>query len=181
MRKSVYILVGVTLGLSMMVGACAKKAKQGEKSEMKEERVASTPEAGKEMPGMEEPGMKESESEMKPEDHGMGGLTAVLFDFDQYNIREDQRAVLEANAKWLNANPAVSVSIEGHCDERGTNEYNLALGERRAQSTKRYLATLGVDKKRLSTISYGEERPLCMDKAESCYSRNRRSQFELKK
>jgi len=85
--------------------------------------------------------------------------------------------VLQENARWLTTNTAIKVQIEGHCDERGTNEYNLALGQRRADAVKRYLIALGVPTGRLSTISYGEERPVCTQPDESCYARNRRAQF----
>ena len=104
-------------------------------------------------------------------------LKDVLFDFDRYDLSADARAVLRANAEWLKANPAVRVEIEGHCDERGTNEYNLALGAKRAQAAREYLATLGVASERLSTTSYGEEIPLCKDSNESCWKQNRRARF----
>jgi peptidoglycan-associated lipoprotein len=84
---------------------------------------------------------------------------------------------LKGNAEWLKRNPAVRVAIEGHCDERGTNEYNLALGANRAQAAKDYLVTLGVAAERLSTISYGEEVPVCTEKTEDCWQRNRRDRF----
>ena len=92
---------------------------------------------------------------------------------------DDARATLESNARWLNSNPKVRVKIEGHADGRGTNEYNLALGERRAQSAKRFLSALGVDESRLATISYGEERPACTDNTEGCYTKNRRVHFTV--
>jgi len=84
----------------------------------------------------------------------------ISFDFDKYDLRTDARTVLDRKASFLNQNSSVRVQIEGHCDERGTNEYNLALGERRANAAKQYLTTAGISAARLSTISYGEERPL---------------------
>jgi peptidoglycan-associated lipoprotein len=108
-------------------------------------------------------------------------LEMIHFDYDQAAIRPDAKALLEKHAKWLQANPKARIQIEGHCDARGTNEYNLALGERRAQATKRFLTALGIDAKRLSTISYGEERPLCTEQDESCYGKNRRAQFMIGK
>ena len=101
----------------------------------------------------------------------------VFFDFDKYSIRPDAARTLEANATWLKSNPAVDVLIEGHCDERGTNEYNLALGERRARSTLNYLVSQGIQAGRLTIISYGEERPACRESNEGCWSRNRRAHF----
>ena len=84
---------------------------------------------------------------------------------------------LMRHAAWLRENSGVTVTIEGHCDERGTNEYNLALGDRRADSAKAFLVDLGIAASRLTTISYGEERPLCMQQDEECWSKNRRGHF----
>ena len=98
----------------------------------------------------------------------------VNFDFDKYDLRADAQAVLRAQAAWLNQNPSRTVTVEGHCDERGTREYNLGLGERRANAAKQYLITLGVAESRLKTISYGKERPLCVESSESCWGQNRR-------
>lgn len=98
----------------------------------------------------------------------------VFFDFDKYDIRPDARVRLESQAGWLKKNPDVTVTIEGHCDERGTREYNLALGERRANAVKNYLVALGIDPNRLSTISYGKERPAVEGSNEYAWSQNRR-------
>ncbi|GMU65735.1 MAG: hypothetical protein AMXMBFR36_20090 [Acidobacteriota bacterium] len=106
-----------------------------------------------------------------------GLLGDVYFDFDKSDLREDARARLARNAEWLRAHPEFEVALEGHCDERGTNEYNLALGERRAAAAKDYLVSLGVAATRLRTISYGEERQQCTSSDESCWSRNRRAHF----
>jgi peptidoglycan-associated lipoprotein len=104
-------------------------------------------------------------------------LKEIYFDFDRYDLRADARETLKANAAWLKSNPAARVEIEGHADERGTNEYNLALGAKRAQSAKDYLVTLGVSAERLSTISYGEELPVCREQNEGCWQKNRRAKF----
>ena len=106
-------------------------------------------------------------------------LKDVFFDFDRYDLSADARAVLRGNADWLKNNAAVRVEIEGHCDERGTNEYNLALGAKRAQAAREYLATLGVASERLSTTSFGEEIPLCKEASESCWKQNRRARFVI--
>ncbi len=103
----------------------------------------------------------------------------IFFDFDRYNIRPDARAVLEKNAKILLRDKSAKVLIEGHCDERGTNEYNIALGERRARAAKRYLVNLGVDPDRISIVSYGEERPFCTEHNEQCWQKNRRAHFVI--
>jgi peptidoglycan-associated lipoprotein len=105
------------------------------------------------------------------------GLEDVYFDFDKSAIRNDMRETLTANAQWLLGNPGVKVRIEGYCDERGTNEYNLALGERRAQSAKQFMVAMGVDSGRISTISYGEERAVCTEHHEDCWWKNRRARF----
>jgi peptidoglycan-associated lipoprotein len=104
----------------------------------------------------------------------------IYFDFDKYDIRPTDAKTLDANAAWLKSNPNHLVLIEGHCDERGTNEYNLALGERRAKSTMNYLVSQGVQANRITIISYGEERPSCNEKTEECWAKNRRSHFLVK-
>jgi peptidoglycan-associated lipoprotein len=107
-------------------------------------------------------------------------LQDIYFDFDKYDIRPADTKTLDANAAWLKSNPNHLILIEGHCDERGTNEYNLALGERRAKSTMNYLVSQGVQANRITIISYGEERPVCTEKTEACWAKNRRSHFLVK-
>lgn len=108
-----------------------------------------------------------------------GPLKNIYFAFDQYTLSAEAREVLKANAKWLKTNPSVRVEIEGHCDPRGTNEYNLALGAKRAQSAQDYLATLGVSADRLKTVSYGEEIPVCKEQSEDCWQKNRHARFAV--
>jgi len=98
----------------------------------------------------------------------------VFFDFDQYNLKSSAQATLERQAAWLNTYSGVTVTIEGHCDERGTREYNLALGARRANTTKDYLVSLGIDPSRITTISYGKERPAELGSNEAAWAANRR-------
>jgi peptidoglycan-associated lipoprotein len=98
----------------------------------------------------------------------------VHFDYDRYAITDEDRGTLQRQAAWLQKYPRVAVMIEGHCDERGTRVYNLALGGRRAFAVKEYLVGLGVSSSRLETISYGKERPICTDSTESCWAQNRR-------
>lgn len=107
-------------------------------------------------------------------------LQSVYFDFDQATIRTDAVAALEANAAWLKTHPDVLVLIEGHCDERGTSEYNVALGERRARAARDFLVSLGIAADRLTTITYGEERPECGEQTEACWATNRRAVFRTK-
>ena len=106
-------------------------------------------------------------------------LKEIYFAFDRYDLGQDARATLKANADWLKANPSARVEIEGHCDERGTNEYNLALGAKRAQAAKNYLVSLGIAAQRLSTISYGEELPVCKEHNDECWQKNRRARFVI--
>ena len=106
-----------------------------------------------------------------------GPLKDIGFGFDSAALSESARATLKANADWLKNNPAARVQIEGHCDERGAADYNMALGAKRAQAAMDYLTTLGIAANRLSTISYGEEIPVCKEKTEECWARNRRARF----
>jgi peptidoglycan-associated lipoprotein len=108
------------------------------------------------------------------------GVRTINFAFDRADIQPADAAILDGNADWLRVNPERIVLIEGHCDERGTAEYNLALGERRALATKAYLVARGIAETRLTVTSYGFERPLCRDRTEPCWSRNRRAEFLIK-
>jgi len=108
-------------------------------------------------------------------------LQDVFFDFDKAVIRDDGKKALDADIQWLKANSAVGIKVEGHCDERGTTEYNLALGERRAKGVRDYLVAGGIDAKRISTISYGKERPFVQGHDESAWKWNRRGHFVVVK
>lgn len=108
-----------------------------------------------------------------------GPLKDIYFSFDRYDLEGEARETLKVNADWLKRNAAARIEIEGHTDERGTNEYNLALGAKRAQAAKDYLITLGITTDRLSTISYGEEIPVCREQNESCWRQNRRARFVI--
>jgi peptidoglycan-associated lipoprotein len=105
-------------------------------------------------------------------------LKDINFDFDKYNIRSGDAEILRQNMAWFKANPGKSVRIEGNCDERGTVEYNLALGQRRSDSTKDFLVNLGIGKTLLTTVSYGKERSFCQEHNEGCWAQNRRAHFE---
>jgi peptidoglycan-associated lipoprotein len=108
-----------------------------------------------------------------------GVLKDVFFDFDKYDLKPEARRALEENAAWLKKNPQVQILIEGHCDERGTVEYNEALGERRALSVKSYLINLGISPDRISTISYGELKPFDPGHNEEAWAKNRRAHFKI--
>ncbi len=108
---------------------------------------------------------------------GSSLLKDVYFAFDRAELSEDARAALKANTEWLNANASVRVQIEGHCDERGAEDYNMALGAKRAQAVMDYLTSAGITAARMSTISFGEEVPVCREHSEECWTKNRRARF----
>jgi peptidoglycan-associated lipoprotein len=108
-------------------------------------------------------------------------MVDIHFDFDRYDIRGQDEATLQSNAAWLRTNKNYLVLIEGHTDERGTSEYNVALGERRAKTTQNYLVSHGIESRRISIISYGENRGQCSDATEECWAKNRRAHFRIKR
>jgi peptidoglycan-associated lipoprotein len=105
-------------------------------------------------------------------------VKTIYFDYDKAEIKPEEMSKLQANAGWLKANPGSRFTIEGHCDDRGSEEYNLALGDRRANAVKEYLVGQGIAANRIMTVSYGEERPVCRDETEECFGRNRRAEFK---
>jgi len=107
-------------------------------------------------------------------------LRDVFFDFDRYAIKPDAARTLDASIAWLKSNPSALVLIEGHCDERGTDEYNVALGERRAKAVSDLLSARGIASDRISTTSHGRERPVCTEATEECRTKNRRAEFRVK-
>ncbi|MCM8816410.1 MAG: peptidoglycan-associated lipoprotein Pal [Candidatus Omnitrophica bacterium] len=118
---------------------------------------------------------------IKPEEKGVEEIfQPIYFDFDKYNIKTSEHAKLRAIADYLKKNPDISILIEGHCDERGTDEYNLVLGEKRALSTRNFLIGLGISPKRLYTISYGESMPADPGHNEEAWAKNRRCEFKIK-
>ena len=108
-------------------------------------------------------------------------LKDIHFSFDQYDLDSNSKEVLQQNASYLTQNPRTKIEIQGHCDERGTNNYNIALGERRAHSTKRFLVSQGIDSSRIKIISFGEEKPFCFKSNEDCWFQNRRAHFMIAK
>ena len=130
---------------------------------------------GEDIPIKEAPAMQFVE----PSAEDKGVLKSIYFDYDKSNIRTEFQPVLEGIAKWMGTKADRQLLIEGHCDERGTDEYNLALGERRALSVRRYLVALGIAAERLHTISYGEEKPADPGHDESAWSKNRRAEFKV--
>ncbi len=127
----------------------------------------------------------EKEEEKKDLDYlkkfgrGTAPLLAIFFDFDAFNIRDDMWERIKKNAQYLLAYPEIKVELQGNCDERGTNEYNMALGSKRALEVKKVLTRLGVEESRILTISFGEEKPLCKESNEECWALNRRVDFVI--
>ncbi len=167
------LVIPVILLLSIFVlWGCPKKAEVTTAPETPKEEAA----PAKEEPKAEEP-KAEAPAKEEPKEQAAAastGLQPVYFDFDRSFIRDDAKSVMKANAEWLKANPSVKIKIEGNCDERGTKEYNQALGQRRATSAKKYLTDLGISSKRISLISYGKEKPTCTEHNADCWQKNRR-------
>lgn len=146
----------------------AKEAQEKEAAKIREEEARKAREFEKSLVAKKEPGIEGVVLESKL-------LKDIYFDFDKYDIRPGDAEILKENAALLKKFPKVKIQIEGHCDERGTIEYNLALGERRANNTKQYLLSLGISPDRISTISYGKERPLDSGHNEEAWAKNRRA------
>lgn len=180
MKNKSVILLGTIMLLSLFVlWGCPKKTEVTATPETPQETapVAEPAPAVKEEPAAEPKAEPVPEVKEEPTERaaaGTGGLEPVYFDFDRAFIRDDAKASMQANADWLKANAKVKVRIEGNCDERGTKEYNQALGQRRAASAKKYLTDLGISARRISLISYGKEKPVCTEGNEECWQRNRR-------
>jgi peptidoglycan-associated lipoprotein len=184
MRKSLVMVSAVLL----LVGAtaCKKKdAKTGADMDIRPATVEPPPQEVTSEPepvitGDQQPSPWEADLQEVTEYARQEGLLGdVFFDFDRYELRPEARERLARNARFLMEHPEFVVTIEGHADERGTNDYNLALGERRANAAKDYLGSLGVDAGRMRTISYGEERPFCGESNEGCWQQNRRAHFAI--
>lgn len=165
--------LGIALGLALACAGCPKKGP---------DLTAD----GADRAGMEEEGLGQARGTLAEAQQGLpmgerssGPLQDIHFGYDSFDLTEEGRQVLRENANWLNENPRVRVELEGHCDERGTVEYNLALGAKRAAAAKAYLGSLAVAPDRVTTISYGEELPLCQEQTESCWERNRRAHFVI--
>ncbi len=182
-KKESLILVSFLLILMLAFSfSCARKAKPVRTAAEEPAEVTPpeevTEEVKKPATAEEWEAGKVEKAELTVNDYNvMGVLKDVHFDFDKYNIKSQEATILEENSRWLLANPTVIVLIEGHCDERGTNQYNLALGERRSQSAKAYLIALGVSPERFKTISYGEEMPVDPGHNEIAWAKNRRAHF----
>ena len=195
-KKGLVVLV-LILCLGLLLAGCPKKTvmKEEPSTRKAEEAVAEREKAAKLAAEQEAARIREEEAKKAKEfekslvakkEPGIAGevfesrlLKDIHFDFDRYDIRPEDTQILKENAALLSKYPQVKVQVEGHCDERGTNEYNLALGERRASAAKKYLLSLGISTDRISSISYGEEKPLDTGHDEEAWSKNRRGHFVI--
>lgn len=176
-------VVTVVASLSMFSAGCTKKTVRTDKDGTG--AISQNGKQGGEAIGSEESLSAGSSANMADSAYSEGRtsmeLLPVYFDFDKSNIRSDQKGRIEGNAYYMKNHPGAIVRIEGNCDERGTNEYNMALGERRAMSSKKYLINLGVPESRMQTVSYGEEKPLLYGHDELSWAQNRRDDFVILK
>jgi len=195
-KKGLVVLV-LVLCLGFLLTGCPKKTvmKEEPSTRKAEEAVAEREKAAKLAAEQEAARIREEEAKKAKEfekslvakkEPGIAGevfesrlLKDIHFDFDKYDILPEDAQILKENAALLSKYPQVKVQVEGHCDERGTNEYNLALGERRANAAKKYLVSLGISTDRISSISYGEEKPLDTGHNEEAWARNRRGHFVI--
>ncbi|MDZ3832773.1 MAG: peptidoglycan-associated lipoprotein Pal [Sphingopyxis sp.] len=162
-RKTTAMIAAITM---LAVGACAKKAPDDLPPPPTGTETGTGTDTGTGtgvVPGSQEDFVASVSSDR------------IFFGFDQYNVDAEDQATLRSQAQWLQRNPAVRVTLEGHADERGTRDYNIALGERRANAAKNYLASLGVDPSRIQVLSYGKERPAALGSTEEAYAQNRRA------
>jgi peptidoglycan-associated lipoprotein len=173
-------IFGLVLCLSIMfITGCAKKSTVKEQA-VTEEKAGKTEEATS-----KEVSKPLKEGEIKTGEEGTPAISSkegiafkdIRFEFDKFNLKPEARDILKQLADWLNKSKNYNVLIEGNCDERGTTEYNLALGERRAKEAMKYLVELGIDEKRIKTISYGKEKPLDPEHNEEAWAKNRRDHF----
>ncbi len=194
MKRNLRFLLPAILGVMLAAGCSHKLIKEDmtEQAALPEKKSEAVPEekpAGESMSQQNLQGSEVKEGGKYASIPGAEGLTkeaekegslyVVHFDFDKYNIRDEDKKVLDTDAKWLRKNSSVKVKIEGYCDERGEAEYNLALGDKRARSVKKYLEVLGITGARLATISYGFENPVDKGHTEDAWAKNRRAEFKI--
>jgi len=191
MRGSLNFLAAVTVAFSLALvgGGCAKKVVRTDDAAAAERDRAAAEAAERAQREAARKSLAEESLTSRPtssetavlEGRTSAPMLPVYFEFDQFDVRDDQQSRIEGNATFLRSESGARVRVEGNCDERGTNEYNMALGERRALSGKNYLVNLGIDANRIETLSYGEERPLLHGHDELSWAQNRRDDFVLVK
>jgi peptidoglycan-associated lipoprotein len=175
--KKIYIVLLITLLVVFFFESCKKKVKtEPVREPVKVEKVDET------TPRIDKPFLTEEqifEKKNLEELNAEANLLKIHFDFDKYDIIDDMKPILHRNADWLLKHPSVVITIEGHCDERGTIEYNMALGEKRAKNTRDYLESLGVTGLRMQVVSYGKNKPVVRGVDEQTHYQNRRSEFVI--
>jgi peptidoglycan-associated lipoprotein len=182
--RLVLTVIAVVALVALGASGCAKKQVKTEQAQIQPQQPAAPPEApaapeAKEGEGKvaeAPPGPKEQPEPVESA-RAEKALRDVHYDYDSFVIRPEDAAILQGNADWMKANPQASVIIEGHCDDRGTVEYNLALGERRAEASKNYMVSLGITPDKIKTISYGKSKPLDPAENEEAWAKNRRAHF----
>jgi peptidoglycan-associated lipoprotein len=179
--KATLLIAAVALMSLLVLWGCPKKADVTSERETPKEgakEAVTSPSTPTPSPGSEAAASAAAAREARERAQSMeAGLQPVYFDFDRALLRDDAKIVIKANAEWLKANTKVKVRIEGNCDERGTKEYNQALGQRRSVAAKQYLVALGVASNRITLISYGKEKQVCTESTEECWQKNRRDDF----
>lgn len=168
--------------VALTISGCPKKTPSPSESELGGPSDSSLDPQGLREGGLapgDQAGRVRDRVEGEGDTSGGGPLQDIYFEYDAFDLSQEARDVLRRNAGWLTKNSEAKVEVEGHCDERGTVEYNLALGAKRAKAVRDYLVALGVPTGQISTISYGEELPACRDASEGCWQQNRRAHFQL--
>ena len=188
-RNWAFLILLLVIFVAFLAPSCGKKEIRSEpvmseeearrKAEEEARRREMEKQAGVREESLKEEGLRE-EKERTRFERDIFENEDILFEFDSAKLSDEAQQILRNKAGWLRENPRAQVIIEGHCDERGTNEYNLALGDRRAFSAKSFLVDLGIDESRLTTVSYGEERPLDPRSVEDAWTKNRRAHFVIK-
>jgi len=181
MKKAIILSLACFLVFNFLV-SCRKKVEEVPPPPPPQVKEQPKVEKVEEPPVVKEPELTEEEIFLRKsleEINNEAPLNMVHFDYDKYFIRDDAKPVLEANAQWLNKFKTIEILIEGHCDERGTEEYNMALGEKRAKNTFDYLVSLGISSNRIKTISYGKSQPIDPGHNEISWQKNRRAKFTI--
>lgn len=177
------VMIGVLVVLVMVAffNSCQKKVATEPVKEAPTTKVEAVDEKA---PQIEKPQLTEEEIFQRntlEEVNRQGYLQKIHFEYDKYNVKDDMKPIMAQNAEWLLQHPAVEIRIEGHCDERGTTEYNIALGEKRAEAAKNYLVSLGMNPAKIKIVSYGKSKPLVQGVDEATYFQNRRAEFVITK
>jgi peptidoglycan-associated lipoprotein len=174
MKKSMVLLLVLSV---MFAFGCQKRSITKTDTQQMDQDIASQ----RDRQGIEEQKIASLDEDVSSRylEETRGMFEDILFDYDKYSVKAQYKSTLQAISSWMTKNMGATLSIEGHCDERGTNEYNLALGDRRAKAVKDYLVSLGVPSSKIETLSYGEEKPTCTQQSESCWSKNRRAHFVI--